>query len=179
MSHCLHAGALPSDQRGFTLVELVMTLVVLAILAAFAYPAMREFGVRANVSSTTNDLVVALNLARSEALKRGRQVAVIATSGSWTSGWTVEVDGGAVLDRHGALVADYRVLGAATGTDAPADRVVFTGTGALALATAYDFSVCRPGFSPGAEESRRIAVSASGSIRSHRDATGSPAGSCA
>lgn len=164
--------------RGFTLMELMVTLTIVAILAGLAVPAMSEFGVRTNVSSTTNDIVVALNLARSEAVKRGREVSLISAAGSWTGGWTVATNTGEVLTRHDGVADEYRVLGAATGAGAPADRVIFTGTGALSLATAYNFSVCRPSFAPGDAQSRRVVVAASGSIRSFRDTTSAPAGSC-
>lgn len=165
--------------RGFTLMELLITIMIVSILSAVAVPAMREFSVRANVSSNTNDIVVALALARSEAVKRGRNVSVIATGGSWTNGWTVETTvGGEVLSRHEAVTADYRVLGAATGAGAENDRVIFTATGALSVATGYDFSVCRPTFAPGDAQSRRIVVAATGMVRSRRDTTSAPAGSC-
>lgn len=164
--------------RGFTLIELIIAILVVAILATLALPAMSEFGVRANVSSNTNDLVAALNMARTEAVKRGRNVSLIATGGSWTSGWTVQTDAGVVVTEHGAVVDEYRVLGAATGGGAPADRVIFTATGALSLATGYDFSICRPTFAAGNAQSRRVIVSATGMIRSRRDTTAAPAGTC-
>ena len=62
---------------------------------------------------------------------------------------------------------------------AAADRVIFTGTGALSVATGWDFSICRPTFAPGNAESRRVIVTATGTIRSRRDTTGAPAGACA
>lgn len=165
--------------RGVTLLELMITVVILTILSAIALPAMSEFGVRANVNTATNDVVASLALARSEAVKRGRNVSMIATGGSWTNGWTVETTvGGEVLSRRGALAADYRVLGAATGAGAESDRVIFTATGALSVATGYDFSICRPTFAPGNAQSRRVIVAATGTVRSRRDTTGSPAGSC-
>jgi type IV fimbrial biogenesis protein FimT len=161
------------------MIELLMTIVIVAILSAVAVPAMREFNVRANVSTTTNDLVVALNLARSEAVKRGRNVSLVATGADWTNGWSVQLADGTVVRERAAVAASYRVLGAATGVGAPADRVIFTGTGALSVATGWDFSICRPSFAPGNAESRRVVVTATGSIRSRRDTTGAPAGACA
>ena len=64
------------------MMELIVTLSIVAILSAVAVPAMREFSLRANVSATTNDIVVALKLARSEAVKRGRNVSVVSSGGS-------------------------------------------------------------------------------------------------
>jgi type IV fimbrial biogenesis protein FimT len=165
--------------RGFTLFELIMTLVVVSILTAVAVPAMREFRIRANVSTTTNDLVVALNMARAEAVKRGRNVAVVAAGGGWTGGWTVQPVGTTeTLISRPPVEDSYSVLGAPTGGGAPTDRVIFGATGALVTATAFDFSVCRPSFSPSAEQSRRILIASTGTIRSRRNTTGSPAGSC-
>jgi type IV fimbrial biogenesis protein FimT len=173
-----HAPPSARRPRGFTLLELLITIAVLTVLAGLAVPAMREFTVRATVSATTNDLVLALNLARSEAVKRGRDVSLIAVGADWSAGWTIEPVGLAeVLVSHEAVASEYSVLGAAAG-GAPGDRVTFGATGALRVATAYDFSVCRPTFSPGNAQSRRILVAATGTVRSRRDTTGSPAGAC-
>lgn len=181
MDHRIKASCRPLRRRatGFTMIELLMTIILVAVLSAIAAPAMREFNVRANVNTTTNDIVVALNLARSEAVKRGRLVSVVANGADWSNGWTVQSDDGTVISERAAVLPDYRVLGAATGPGAPADRVVFTGTGALSVATAWDFSICRPSFAPGNADSRRVIVTATGSIRSRRDTTGAPAGACA
>ncbi|GMU42670.1 MAG: hypothetical protein AMXMBFR25_06560 [Lysobacterales bacterium] len=158
--------------------ELIVSIAILSILAAFAAPAMREFSIRANVNSTTNDIVVALNLARAEAVKRGANVSVVATGGDWNDGWSVQDAGGVELIAHGAVATDYTVLGAATGAGAPADRVVFNRVGALDVATGYDFSICRPSSDADATQSRRIIVSGTGVVRSRRDTTGAPAGAC-
>ncbi|MBO9662411.1 GspH/FimT family pseudopilin [Dokdonella sp.] len=87
---------------GFTLVELLVTISIVAILAALAFPSYREFSVRMTVTDNTNSLIGALNAARSEAVKRGRAAAVIANGGNWNNGWQVvvaaEEDGGSIQD---------------------------------------------------------------------------------
>lgn len=160
------------------MMELIMTLVVISILMALAAPAMQEFRIRANVSATTNDLVAALNLARAEAVKRGRDVAVIAASGDWNDGWAVRVVSvTGDLNVRGALDPDYSIATRPIG-GGTTDQVTFGATGALRGATGFEISVCRPTFSPGAEQSRWITVAATGAIRSRRNTTLSPAGDC-
>ncbi len=66
--------------RGFTLVELMITLTVAAILAAVAIPNMRTFLWNNRISSTANDLLHSIQVARTEAIKRQNgSVSVCAT----------------------------------------------------------------------------------------------------
>lgn len=79
-----------SKQRAFTLIELIVTLAVLAIVAAIALPAFGDFlrGVRA--SSDVSAITGSLSLARSEAIKRNRNVCI--QSDDWAAGWVVRID---------------------------------------------------------------------------------------
>lgn len=61
---------------GFTLIELMITLVVAAILLAWAVPSFQRFMERTTLTSETNNWVGVLNLARSEAITRGARVTV-------------------------------------------------------------------------------------------------------
>ncbi len=84
--------------RGFTLIELIITLVILGVLVAMGVPAYTQFVRDSRRSAVLNEFSAALNLARSEAIKRGVPIAVCRTSdgltcgGSWNGGWLVFVN---------------------------------------------------------------------------------------
>ena len=85
-------------QRGFTLVELMVVIVLLAIIAAVAAPGLQNLLENNQITSTSNRLVGSMNFARSQALREGRQVTVQALDGDWNKGAEV-VMGGDVLRR--------------------------------------------------------------------------------
>ena len=84
--------------RGFTLVELIVTLGVAAILLGVAVPSMRDLIHNNRLAAATNLFVSSLNIARSEAIKQGRNATVCVSdtqnscSGS-TGAWLVGVGG--------------------------------------------------------------------------------------
>lgn len=88
-----------TPNRGFTLVELVVTVLLIAILAALAAPSFRGFIADQQVRTAANDLLVALNYARSEAIKRNNSVTLQAVGGGWSEGWkaTATVGGAEVV----------------------------------------------------------------------------------
>ncbi|WP_373350684.1 Tfp pilus assembly protein FimT/FimU [Acinetobacter bereziniae] len=65
------------NNRGFTLVELMVTIAVLAIIASFAIPAFGDMLEKQNLKKSTEELIVVMNKARSKAvLERRPQVKV-------------------------------------------------------------------------------------------------------
>jgi type IV fimbrial biogenesis protein FimT len=90
--------------RGFTVIELMITLLIIAILAAIGVPSWRDTIQNNRVTGGTNNLVTALNLARSESVRRSIPVAVCGTDNpnavpascnittTWSNGWIVFTD---------------------------------------------------------------------------------------
>jgi len=88
-------------ETGFTVIELMITLVVVGILLATALPHLETFTKNNRLVSQTNDFVAAVQLARSEAVKRGVNTVVCASAdqancsgnaADWQSGWLVFSD---------------------------------------------------------------------------------------
>ena len=84
--------------KGFTLLELMITLVIAGIIIAIAVPSFQNLIIDSRLNSTTSELADAVRLARSEALKRNRPVifcqidpatpGTCVSSGAW-KGWAM------------------------------------------------------------------------------------------
>ena len=79
----------PHRARGFTLVEIVITVAIVAVLAAVAAPTMSSIMTRHRVQDATSDLFAALIKARGEALMLNADVSVSPIGGNWAGGWRV------------------------------------------------------------------------------------------
>lgn len=80
----------PGD-RGFTLVELLIVLVLGSILALYAVPSLQQTIQKNRLDTASNQFVAMLYLARSEAVKQGTKITVTSmptTNGvNWSQGW--------------------------------------------------------------------------------------------
>ncbi|MEM7194551.1 MAG: GspH/FimT family pseudopilin [Pseudomonadota bacterium] len=93
---------IPSNQSGFTLVEVFLVVVIIGILGSYAVPAFREFFGSAEITRAQDELANTLRLARSSALGYSKPVIVCSSSDGnsckttnqtdWTSGWIVFLD---------------------------------------------------------------------------------------
>ena len=137
-------------EPGFTLVELLITIVVVSILLAAGVPAFQSFIKNNRVTAQTNDLVTAIQLARSEALKRGTNAVVCASDDqatctddmdTWADGWIVfsdlepnnapDVGSSAPLceDTEDCIIATRAGLSAGNTLTSNVDKIRFLPTG--------------------------------------------------
>ncbi len=77
---------------GTTLIEAMIVVVVIGILLSTAVPSFAAFLASQRVSAASNDLLHAIAVTRSEALRRGRRVYLAPLGAHWRDGWAVFVD---------------------------------------------------------------------------------------
>ena len=169
--------------RGFTLIELMITIAVAAVLMALAAPSFVDFQRNSALTAASNTLTASLNSARSEAMKHGAFAMVVPESGAnWSQGWFVFVDknlnqsydaGDEVILRQPALAGYLSVSGNGTASGT-APYVLYNGSGYSRDKNggfgALTLSVQRNDVQ-GAKvtaETRRVIVSRTGRVRSCR-----------
>ncbi|WP_418067352.1 GspH/FimT family pseudopilin [Sedimenticola hydrogenitrophicus] len=123
------------SQCGFTLVELMITVALLAIVLSLGVPSFRQMIVDNRMTSHANLLVTSLNVARSEAINRSDSVTVTATSGTnWHLGWSAATSSGTTLRSQSAFKGGATLVGTA-------GNLTFSSTGYLSGA-AVTFDLC-------------------------------------
>lgn len=156
-------------QSGFTLVELMVTIAVLAVLLGIAVPSFTNSTLGSKLRTQANDLAAAALLARSEAIKRNQAVTLCASSdgatctGTWASGWIVRTTGGTVIQAHGAAPSGFLISSSVT-------SLVFQPSGISA--TSATLTMCRATPSVGGQE-RVVDISATGRATVSKTSAGS------
>lgn len=154
-------------QNGFSLVELIVGLAVLALLIALGVPQYAAFTANARIRATTEGVTAGLNLARAEAVKRNARVEMVLTEDPPVEGlvnsltpstsgtnWMVRewvpssnsynfIEGKAGAEGSGR--DESGVIVTSSSTDASYDgRVTFTGFGAMAIGQPVTFQFTYP-----------------------------------
>jgi type IV fimbrial biogenesis protein FimT len=151
--------------RGFTLVELLVTVAVLSILGMVALPSLTAFSARNRLSALSSDFVSSLALARTEAARAGLPVLVLPTEGG-VSGNEFAKGSNLYLDRNSNGTADtgdtllrtYPALPSALKLQGTSE-IRFTALGYLTPAAAVSFTLCP---SAGLREGVQITVPPNG-----------------
>lgn len=79
----------PCRQQGFTLIEVLVVIVMIAVLLAIAAPSFVNFTASQRVKTSSFEFYAALSFARSEAIKRRQLVTVAPVGSNWSGGWNV------------------------------------------------------------------------------------------
>lgn len=174
--------------RGFSLVELLVVTVIVAVVMAVALPSMAAMLVNQKVGAFASALLVSLQLARNDAVTRGGTTVVCksddgvqcVSGGGWEQGWIVFEDANhdaqrspdeRLLARQDAAPGGFSVRG-----NTPVARYVsYNALGSTRLVSgalqAGTFTVCtaQPGLGT---ESRQVVLAVTGRARIQRGATG-------
>ena len=145
--------------RGFSLLELMITLLLLAIVTAIALPSFSNIIMRATLGSQARELMAGALMARSEAIKRNQVVTLCASSNgtsctddSWAAGWIVLAQNNQVVHKHKPLPEGFLINSELT-------RVTFGASGLGASMTSL--IICRETPTVGSQE-RVVTISATG-----------------
>lgn len=155
-------------ESGMTLIEIMITLALIAISASLAIPSYQAMIERNRAKTQVNRFLLAINLARSEALKIGSDVSIQATNGAdsdneFGPGWCVVAGNpgncnGTVLRRFAALT-DQAMLDSRE----DATSIRFDSLGSLSGGVVQKIDLCNSGISE-----RRIFINLIGRAKIHR-----------
>ena len=155
---------------GFSLIELMIALVILSISFGLAVPGFKGMMARNRVATQTNELLLAINLARSEAGKMGRTVSLQATDPSdsgneFGAGFCVVVGNpgeckGDIIRTFDPKIEDLRLDSVEN-----IESLQFSPLGSLAntAGAVRNIDVCYPG-----SGGRRLFISLIGRAKSHK-----------
>lgn len=138
---------------GFTIVELMITILVLAVLVSLGAPNLQQMIINNRLTTEVNSLVAGLQYARSEALRRNAVVTIGATGTDWSGGWSVWLDTDAdnavdstetLLRAQSAQTAGYTIKPPSSVTTSPA-ALRFNPNGTIANASPLITEVCKSG----------------------------------
>ncbi len=164
----LKTAPLRAGMTGFTLVELLVAILVLAILLGLGAPSFRDFILRGQIRSATDAIENGIQLARAEAVRRNLRVRFVIGSQSGQSSWTVSEDtSGTVIQQSRAsgegantVTATITPAGASTITFNSFGRITANADGSVSLTQVELNNTTAPSGS-----SRRVVIGSGGAIR--------------
>ncbi len=160
--------------NGFSLIELLVVVAMLGVLLALAAPGFQDTIESANTNSQAKNIMSMLNLARSEAVKRGRNVAICASldgldcsAGDWSEGWMVFVDNNddadgdtGSVDVGDTIIRVYDTLGAGSTLTFTLDLLQYDAQGFSTAGATQTFLLCP--LTNNANNARSVEVGVSG-----------------
>jgi type IV fimbrial biogenesis protein FimT len=169
-----------STPRGFTLIELMVTVVVIAVLAAIAAPSLIQFIRSSRLTAAANQFQGDLQLARREAIKRNARVlmcpvgttagqcktATPFTAADWAAGWYVCYDADSNTQCDSTAANDPNPIVRRSAIDAatqvtltgPTSIVRFNPDGSAAAAVTFTVAIAGKSYSGSVAATGHIAM---------------------
>ncbi len=158
------------QNKGFTLLELLVTLGIVAIFLSLAVPNVSFLLNKYRLHGAAHDLLNDVQLARSEAVKRGVRVTLNNHDGNWDTGWSTFIDadedgtfdtGETVLAERPAYTSNLTI----SGNSPVASMISYISTGETRTASggfqAGSVSFCASGF----DQAKKLVISSIGRAR--------------
>ena len=156
------------QQLGFSIVELMITLLLASILLTVGVPSFSNLLANNRITSQANELITGLNLARSEATKRGQRISICSKQDSstcaadtdWSTGWLVflDPDGDGVIANADDVLREWEAVGGDTNLTSSANFITYLGNGSVN--TAANINMTIPNGTT--DQTRRICIALAG-----------------
>jgi type IV fimbrial biogenesis protein FimT len=174
-------GRLSKTSNGFTLIEAMVVIGIVAVLTAIAAPAFRAMIERMKVSTVTDEMVASIHLTRNTAIANNGNVVIrklteaetgltglCSTTQNWSCGWQVfrDPNANAILDVGEEIVSTFTitnnvvVMRSVNGANMTANR-----WGQLAGLNAVGYTLSPRGTGVGAPSTTTICVNSGGRVR--------------
>lgn len=90
----------------------MFSIAIVAVLSTMVVPAMTDLFKNTRMTNAVNDFVAALQLARSEAIKRAQPITVVVAAATWNDGWDVNTAAPETLKAFKPLRSDMTMTSA-------------------------------------------------------------------